>query len=98
MIDLKEGVIPFDDILKPRETFKLGGVPGELEIFLGPGSWRIRCRCGTEETGTSSLSIATADYDITPRTEAPDTIVSAGTVLRLVLLMLMFSIVPALCT
>ena len=78
VVNLKEGVIPFDDVLNPREAVKRGGVLGELEISLGPGSWRVRCRCEGEETGSSSLSIATVDYDIVPRTEVPDTFVSAG--------------------
>ena len=78
VVDLKEGVIPFDDVLNPREAVKVGGVLGELEIPLGPGSWRVRCRCEAEETGTGPASIATVDYDIIPRTDAPETFVSAG--------------------
>ena len=78
VVNLKEGIMPFDDVLNPREAVKLGEVPGELQISLGPGSWRMRCRCESEETGTGSASIETVDYEIKPGTDAPESFVSAG--------------------
>ena len=75
VVDLKDGVIPMADIQNPMEAVDVVG----LQIFLEPGSWRIRCRCEGEEKGTSVQ--VTVDYDVLPKTEPPDLLATAGIVL-----------------
>jgi hypothetical protein len=75
VVDLKDGVIPLADIQNPMEAVDVVG----LQIFLEPGSWRIRCRCEGEEKGTSVQ--VTVDYDVLPKTEPPDLLATAGIVL-----------------
>ena len=72
VVDLREGVVPLADIVEPMEAVDFG----ELQIFLGPGSWRVRCRCEGKERGTSHQM--TVDYDVLERTEPPELLATAG--------------------
>jgi hypothetical protein len=73
VVGLKDGVLPLADIGNPKEVVDVG----EVLITLGPGKWRLRCRCeGNDLTGTSTQS--TMDYDVLERTTPPDLLATAG--------------------
>jgi hypothetical protein len=72
VVDLAEGVIPLADISNPMEAVDFG----ELQIFLQPGAWRVRCRCEGKDTGTSHQM--TVDYDVLEKTDPPELLATAG--------------------
>ncbi len=74
VVGLPTGAFPLADLSNPMEAVDVG----EVSITLGPGKWRVRCRCeGDDLTGTSDYP-STVDYDVLERTTPPELLATAG--------------------
>ena len=72
VLDVPEGIRPVQDILDPMEAIDVG----TMQITLGPGSWRVRCRAEGGVKGTSPE--ITVDYDVLELTEPPQLFEKGG--------------------